>query len=98
MANLPKTMKALQSVYSSSLQFLELCLPSTTAGVPVPVQGAERICDITAVQSDSKLTKLLFARYSKPREYSIVEVPLPELRDDDVLVKVKACGVCGTGS
>lgn len=25
-----------------------------------------------------------------------MEIPLPELRDDDVLVKVKACGVCGT--
>lgn len=36
-------------------------------------------------------------RYSEPTKFSIVEVPLPELRDDDVLVKVKACGVCGTG-
>ncbi|KAG8160527.1 hypothetical protein KVR01_010063 [Diaporthe batatas] len=35
-------------------------------------------------------------QYSKPENFSIVEVPLPELRDDDVLVKVKACGVCGT--
>ncbi len=36
-------------------------------------------------------------RYAKPREFSIVDVPLPEVRDEDVLVKVKACGVCGTG-
>lgn len=35
-------------------------------------------------------------RYSKPEEYGIVDVPLPKLRDNDVLVKVKACGVCGT--
>jgi hypothetical protein len=35
-------------------------------------------------------------RYTKPKEYSIVTVPLPELRDNDVLIKVKACGVCGT--
>jgi hypothetical protein len=35
-------------------------------------------------------------RYSKPEEYGIVEVPLPKLRDNDILVKVKACGVCGT--
>jgi hypothetical protein len=34
--------------------------------------------------------------YSKPEEYGIVEVPLPKLRANDVLIKVKACGVCGT--
>lgn len=38
------------------------------------------------------------SRYNKPREFEIVKVPLPKLRDDDVLVKVKACGVCGTGA
>jgi D-arabinose 1-dehydrogenase-like Zn-dependent alcohol dehydrogenase len=41
------------------------------------------------------LTQLL--RYTKPEEFSVVTVPLPELREDDILVKVKACGVCGTG-
>jgi len=35
-------------------------------------------------------------RYSKPEEYGIVTVPLPKIRDNDVLIKVKACGVCGT--
>jgi len=35
-------------------------------------------------------------RYDKPRSYGIVEVPLPTVRDNDVLIKVKACGVCGT--
>jgi hypothetical protein len=39
---------------------------------------------------------LFVCRYSKPEEYGIVEVPLPKLRDNDVLIKVKACGVCGT--
>ncbi|OWO97486.1 hypothetical protein B2J93_9107 [Marssonina coronariae] len=36
------------------------------------------------------------AEYSKPEEYAIVTVPLPKLRPNDVLIKVKACGVCGT--
>ena len=35
-------------------------------------------------------------RYEKPEDWSIVEVPVPELRDNDVLIQVKACGVCGT--
>jgi D-arabinitol dehydrogenase (NADP+) len=35
-------------------------------------------------------------RYSKPEKYGIVQVPLPKIRDNDVLIKVKASGVCGT--
>lgn len=34
--------------------------------------------------------------YSAPEKYGIVERPLPQLRENDILVKVKACGVCGT--
>lgn len=35
-------------------------------------------------------------RYEKPEVFDVVEVPLPKVRDGDVLIKVKACGVCGT--
>ncbi|KAI0532218.1 GroES-like protein [Xylaria digitata] len=35
-------------------------------------------------------------RYEKPEVWGIVEVPLPTLRPGDVLIKVKACGVCAT--
>lgn len=35
-------------------------------------------------------------QYSEPKKHSIVEVPVPEIRENDVLIKVKACGVCGT--
>ncbi|KAF7509345.1 hypothetical protein GJ744_008068 [Endocarpon pusillum] len=41
-------------------------------------------------------SKMKALRYSKPEDYDVVEVDLPKLRDNDVLVKVKACGVCGT--
>ncbi|KAF9226316.1 GroES-like protein [Gyrodon lividus] len=34
--------------------------------------------------------------YNKPREFEIKEVPIPEVGDDDVLLKVTCCGVCGT--
>ena len=39
---------------------------------------------------------MLTSRYEKPEDHSIVEVDLPTLRENDVLIKVKACGVCGT--
>ncbi|KAK9367047.1 chaperonin 10-like protein [Lipomyces kononenkoae] len=35
-------------------------------------------------------------RYEKPLVHAVVDVPLPTLRDSDVLIKVAACGVCGT--
>ncbi|EAS33921.3 chlorophyll synthesis pathway protein BchC [Coccidioides immitis RS] len=45
----------------------------------------------------SQLPKTMKAlQYSKPEEYAIVNIPLPQLRENDVLIKVKACGVCGT--
>ncbi|KAH7882423.1 chaperonin 10-like protein [Phlebopus sp. FC_14] len=34
--------------------------------------------------------------YNKPREFEIKEVPIPTVGDDDVLLKVTCCGVCGT--
>ncbi|KAK7430548.1 hypothetical protein QQZ08_002840 [Neonectria magnoliae] len=37
-------------------------------------------------------TEMKALRYDKPEDFSIVTVPLPEMRDNDVLVKVKACG------
>ncbi|KAJ3866472.1 chaperonin 10-like protein [Lentinula novae-zelandiae] len=34
--------------------------------------------------------------YDAPHKFSIKEVPIPEVGDDDVLLKVTCCGVCGT--
>ncbi|KAI0360491.1 NADP+-dependent D-mannitol dehydrogenase [Trametes cingulata] len=34
--------------------------------------------------------------YHKPREFEVREVPIPQIGDDEVLLKVRACGVCGT--
>ncbi|KAJ5540508.1 alcohol dehydrogenase [Penicillium frequentans] len=34
--------------------------------------------------------------YSEAQKFSIVKKALPQIRDHDVLIKVKACGVCGT--
>ncbi|KAK9446835.1 chaperonin 10-like protein [Limtongia smithiae] len=35
-------------------------------------------------------------RYEKPFVHAVVDIPLPVVRDNDVLIKVDACGVCGT--
>ncbi|KZT28094.1 GroES-like protein [Neolentinus lepideus HHB14362 ss-1] len=34
--------------------------------------------------------------YHEPRKFEIIEVPIPQCNDDDVLLKVTYCGVCGT--
>ncbi|BDD54653.1 hypothetical protein MPDQ_003064 [Monascus purpureus] len=56
---------------------------------------------MASVTSDLPVTPPLPAtmkalRYEKPEVYGLVEIPLPSIRDNDVLIKVKACGVCGT--
>ncbi|KAI0711362.1 NADP+-dependent D-mannitol dehydrogenase [Earliella scabrosa] len=34
--------------------------------------------------------------YHEPRNYEIREVPIPDFGDEEVLLKITACGVCGT--
>ncbi|TFK97932.1 chaperonin 10-like protein [Pterulicium gracile] len=34
--------------------------------------------------------------YNKPKDFVIKDVPIPQCGDDDVLLKVTCCGVCGT--
>ncbi|KAJ6486893.1 chaperonin 10-like protein [Mycena sanguinolenta] len=34
--------------------------------------------------------------YNKPQDFEIKQVPIPSCGDDDVLLKVNCCGVCGT--
>ncbi|KAK0480842.1 hypothetical protein IW261DRAFT_1474879 [Armillaria novae-zelandiae] len=34
--------------------------------------------------------------YNAPQDFEIKQVPIPKVGDDDVLLKVSCCGVCGT--
>ncbi|KAM5533564.1 hypothetical protein V8D89_012780 [Ganoderma adspersum] len=34
--------------------------------------------------------------YTKAREFEVREVPIPQVENDEVLLKIKACGICGT--
>ena len=34
--------------------------------------------------------------FTKPREYEIVDVPIPDVGSNDVLIKMKALGICGS--
>ncbi len=34
--------------------------------------------------------------YTKPLDYAVTEVPVPDIRPDQVLIRVRVCGVCGT--
>jgi len=36
--------------------------------------------------------------YHAPRDFEIRQVPIPQIGDDEVLLKVSCCGVCGTDS
>ena len=34
--------------------------------------------------------------FYKPEEMSLINVDIPKVEDDEVLMKVKACGICGS--
>jgi len=34
--------------------------------------------------------------YTAPGEYSYTDIPMPEIKDDELLIKVKSCGLCRT--
>lgn len=51
-------------------------------------QPASKSADVPATAHVAMLTKL--------EHYDIKEYPIPPLGDDDILVKVEGCGICGT--
>ena len=43
------------------------------------------------------MPKMMKAQIVKaPYEMEYTEVPVPEISDDEVLIKVKVCGICGS--
>ena len=48
-------------------------------------------CSAGPVPATSRVAML-----TKTERFDIQEYPIPELGDDDILVKVEGCGVCGT--
>ena len=36
------------------------------------------------------------AVYHGPRDIGVEDVPMPEIADDELLVRIKACGICGS--
>ncbi|KAF1945543.1 L-threonine 3-dehydrogenase [Clathrospora elynae] len=40
--------------------------------------------------------KMKALQYSGPEKFAVVNIDVPEIGEDDVLVKISACGVCGT--
>ena len=52
---------------------------------------------INSVRSSGEIPKTSrAAMLTKFENYEIKEFPIPELGDDDILVKVEGCGICGT--
>ena len=51
----------------------------------------------TAPSSNGAIPKTAkVAMLTEPKHIEVKEFPMPELTDDDILVKVEGCGICGT--
>lgn len=59
------------------------------------VLNGMRSTDVQAVAKDVPKTSKV-AMLTALENFEIKEYPIPELGDDDILVKVEGCGVCGT--
>jgi hypothetical protein len=100
MAGLPETMKALRYGYPAMPRDpavstnLRRGPRQNSPTFPLQPRDAKSALDLSCNIVGPSLT--LVSRYTKPEQFSVVTVDLPKLRDNDVLIKVKACGVCGT--
>ncbi len=66
-------------------------LKEMTGGAPAPTPARAGNAGGGAVPKTAKVAML-----TDLKKFEIQEYPIPELGDDDILVKVEGCGVCGT--
>ncbi len=67
---------------------IEQIVKKVIAGMQGATQSSSAPVDVPKTSRVAMLTAL--------EHYDIKEYPIPELGDDDILVKVEGCGVCGT--
>jgi L-iditol 2-dehydrogenase len=48
------------------------------------------------IEQTLKSGKMRAAVYRGPSDISVEQVPIPEIQDDEILIRVYACGICGT--
>ncbi len=69
-------------------QIVRQVLQELGSSKAAPAAESKKQCGIPAKSRVAMLTSL--------EHYDIKEFPIPELGDDDILVKVEGCGICGT--
>lgn len=76
----------IEAIVKQVLEEMQGKTPSAPAAAPAP--AAKAAGSIPKTSRVAMLTAL--------EHYDIKEYPIPEIGDDDILVKVEGCGVCGT--
>ena len=69
-------------------------LQEMTGGVPVSAPAKQCSGNCAAKGEIPKTAKV--AMMTELKHFEIQEYPIPPIGDDDILVKVEGCGVCGT--
>ncbi len=65
-------------------------LKEMTGGTPAPTSAPQKAA-YGAIPKTARVAML-----TELKKFEIQEYPIPEIGDDDILVKVEGCGVCGT--
>lgn len=71
-------------------------LREMTGGAPAPSASVSSYAPRAAAPSGGVPDKAHVAVLTGLKHFDIKEYPIPEVGDDDILVKVEGCGVCGT--
>ncbi len=88
----PKYLKErMRSVMDINSADVEKIVKQVLAGMGGSSSCSGGSCSAGPIPKTSKVAML-----TKLENYDIKEFPIPELGDDDILVKVEGCGVCGT--
>lgn len=65
-------------------------LKEMTGGTPAPTSAPQKAA-YGAIPKTARVAML-----TELKKFEIQEYPIPEIGDDDILVKVEGCGICGT--
>lgn len=71
-------------------------LKEMTGGASAPAPAPKKCCGSCGGSSDGVPKTAHVAVLTGLKNFEIKEYPIPEVGDDDILVKVEGCGVCGT--
>ena len=82
--------------YKSQGHGLRWHIPTFSSGSSVYSVASLIVATLLVIPANMPEGTMRALYYSEPFKFEVKQVPIPKCGDDDVLLKVSCCGVCGT--